>query len=394
MKILHLNHHGTHTGGVEGYIADTSAALGRAGHQAHLVYFAPEGAGDLIPGTTHAPLSQWPRPADRAIRVLERVLDDFCPDVAYVHAVYHPDLVRWVGQQLPAVGYVHGPYIVCPGSALYLRRQMGACPHRSGPICLVNAQLEDCCWGRNPLVHLRLLRCSRAFVAAYRALGAILVGSSFMQQLLSRNGIASDRVHLLPPVLNPEPMPEAVFAQDSQTVLYAGRLTPEKGIRLLIEALARVQTDWQLVIAGAGEERGPCEALIAEQELEERVRFTGWLSGSEMAARLAQCACVAVPSLWPEPFGRVGPEAFLRGLPVVAFNSGGIGDWLEDGVTGYLVTSGDCSALGRRLELLLESPALRFEMGQRARKYALSAWKAEDHVGRLLQIFRQAGAGW
>jgi glycosyltransferase involved in cell wall biosynthesis len=242
------------------------------------------------------------------------------------------------------------------------------------------------------LVHLRLVRRSRAFVAAYRALGAILVGSRFMQRLLLRNGIASDRVHLLPPVLNPEPAPETVFAPDSRTVLYAGRLTPEKGIRLLIEALAGLQTDWQLVIAGAGEERGPCESLIAEQRLEERVHFAGWLSASELAARLGQCVCVAVPSLWPEPFGRVGPEAFLRGLPVVAFNSGGIGDWLEDGVTGYLVTSGDRSALGRRLELLLESPALRFEMGQRAREYALSTWNAEDHVKRLLQVFRQAGA--
>jgi glycosyltransferase involved in cell wall biosynthesis len=392
MRILHLNHFGTHAGGVEGYIADTSAALMGAEHQAHLVYFAPEGVGDLLPGTTHAPLPEWPRPADRAIGILERVLDDFNPDVAYVHAVYHPDLIHWLGQQLPAIGYVHGPYIVCPGSALYLRRRMAACPHRSGPICLVNAQLEDCCWGRNPLGHLRLLRRSRAFAAAYRALGAILVGSSFMQQLLSRNGIAPDRMHLLPPMLNPEPVPEAVFAQDSRTVLYAGRLTQEKGIRLLVEALARIQADWQLVIAGAGEERGTCETLIAEQGLEERVHFAGWLSESELAAKLGECACVAVPSLWPEPFGRVGPEAFLRGLPVVAFDSGGIGDWLEDGVTGYLVTSGDSSALGRRLELLLESPALRFEMGQRARKYALSAWKAKDHVRRLLQIFRQAGA--
>jgi glycosyltransferase involved in cell wall biosynthesis len=87
------------------------------------------------------------------------------------------------------------------------------------------------------------------------------------------------------------------------------------------------------------------------------------------------------------------PEAFLGGLPVVAFDGGGIGDWLEDGVTGHLVTSGDSSALGHCLELLLESPALRFEMGQRARKYALPAWKAADHVGRFLLVFRQAEHG-
>jgi hypothetical protein len=121
MNVLHLNEAGSHVGGAEGYIADVSVALREAGHSSHLVYFSPADAGELIPATTYAPLSKWPAPPLQAVEVLEQVVAESHPDVAYIHLAYHPYLVRWVARRLPTVAYVHGPYVVCPGSAQYLR---------------------------------------------------------------------------------------------------------------------------------------------------------------------------------------------------------------------------------------------------------------------------------
>jgi len=390
MRILHLNHHGSHVGGVEGYIADVSIALQKAGHRSQLVCFVPNDVGDSISDTTYAPLSEWPAPPAQAIQVLGRVLAEFHPGVAYIHAVHHPTLIKWLTQRLPTVAYVHGPYPVCPGSAQYLRNRSRVCPHVAGLICLVNAQIERCCWGRNPLIHLRLLARTRAFVKAYQQVKVILVGSSYMQQLLQRDGMPSDRISILPPILIREPLPPVTFSEDSKTILFAGRLTPEKGLRHLIEALASIETNWRLVVAGDGEEREPCQSLARELGVSEKVRLVGWLNNSEMAANLQACACVAIPSLWPEPFGRIGAEAFIHGRPVVAFAVGGIPDWLEDGVSGYLVPVGDVGGLRQSIQSLLDSPALRLDMGKQARYKAVFSWNARAHVEQLLQAFADA----
>ncbi len=387
MNILHLNEAGSYIGGVEGYIAEVAAALQAAGHASHLVYFEPDDAGTLLDDTTYAFLPEWPKVSAQAQQTLAGVIARFRPDVAYIHAVYHPGIVEWIAQRLPTVAYVHGPYLVCPGSAQYLRRRAKVCPHIAGLVCLCNAQIEDCCWGRNPLRHAHLLRRVRAFASAYRHVRHVFVGSRFMVNLLQRGGIAPEKLSLLSPVLNTEPLPPLSPAADSRTVLFAGRLTPEKGLAYLIQALSKVACDWQLVVAGDGPERQSCEMLAKQLGMADRVRFLGWLSPAEMRANLQACACVAVPSLWPEPFGRLGPEAFLQGRPVVAFAVGGVTTWLEDGVSGYLVESGDVIGFARSLERLLGSPDLCHQMSQHARRKAVAEWNAQSHIAQLLAVF-------
>jgi len=392
MNVLHLNQAGSRVGGVEGYIAEVATALHANGHASHLVYFEPNDPGALIADTTYAFLPEWPQAWVQAQQTLDAVLTRFRPDIAYLHAVYHPGVVDWIAQRLPSVAYVHGPYLVCPGSAQYFRRRSEVCPHTAGLVCLLNAQIEDCCWGRNPVHHARLLRRVRAFVSAYRHVKHVFVGSRFMADLLRRGGIAPEKLSLLPPVLNAEPLPPLSPAPDSRTILFAGRLTPEKGLACLIQALSRVTCDWQLLVGGDGLERQRCETLVEQLTIADRVHFAGWLSPAEMSVHLQACACVAVPSLWPEPFGRLGPEAFLHGRPVVAFAVGGVPDWLEDGVTGYLVDSGDVIGLARFLERLLNSSTLCHQMGQQARRKAIGDWSAQSHIDELLGAFSNAQA--
>ena len=103
-----------------------------------------------------------------------------------------------------------------------------------------------------------------------------------------------------------------------------------------------------------------------------------------------QCAVVAFPSMWPEPFGRIGPEAFVYGKPVVAYAAGGIPDWLDDGETGFLVAPGDVVQLGGRLHQLLASPELCQMMGVKAQARALTQWNSTRHIEQLLNAFDQA----
>ena len=238
--------------------------------------------------------------------------------------------------------------------------------------------------------HLRILARARAFVSIYQSIDTILVGSNYMRQLLVRGGITADAITILPPVLVRTPQPPVPYLQDSRTILFAGRLVSEKGLHLLIQALASVKGEWELVVAGDGRERERYEALCGELGLRDRVHFKGWLGQKELAASYEAGAFVVVPSLWPEPFGRIGPEAFIRGRPVVAFATGGIPDWLEHGTDGYLAPAGDIGQLAFRIQKLLDTPGLRTEMGRRAREKVIAAWDASTHIHRLEDIFEAA----
>ena len=387
MRILHLNQFRSHQGGVEGYIADVARALDRRGHSSHLISFTPDDPSELVTDSTYVPLPDWPVSPDQAADAIEVVIRQFKPDVAYIHAVYHPSLIAWLARRLPSVAYIHAPYPVCPGSAQYLRKSAKVCQQSAGVICLINAQREKCCWGRHPVKHLRLLQRTRQFTQTHLKVRRIIVGSEFMRRLMVRGGTPADKIIRLAPVLiDPRQITDKGIS-DSATVLYVGRLTAEKGITHLIQALASIPGRWRLLVAGEGPERGHSEALARQLGVADRIEFLGWLDNHEMARRYQQSTVVGFPSLWPEPFGRVGPEAYIHGKPVVAYATGGIPDWLIDGATGHLVTPGDITQLGQQLRHLLESPEICQRMGERAQRMAQEQWSSNSHVDQLLQIF-------
>jgi glycosyltransferase involved in cell wall biosynthesis len=254
---------------------------------------------------------------------------------------------------------------------------------------LLNAQIENSCFGRSPLTHLSRLSHVLASIEAYRDL-PILVGSEFMRMLLHRNRIPVEKMRLLAPVLFrdvgvlPAPM------SDLREILFVGRLRPEKGLRQLLRAVAPLSGEWKLNVAGEGPDRSACQDLTKELGIAQKVNFAGWLSRPEVDRLYERCACVVVPSLWPEPYGRTGPEAFMWGRPVVGFGVGGIVDWLEDGVTGYVVSPRDVAQLGHRIQQLLGSKPLREKMGQNARARALEMWSVDRHVDSLIRVLGQA----
>jgi glycosyltransferase involved in cell wall biosynthesis len=107
-----------------------------------------------------------------------------------------------------------------------------------------------------------------------------------------------------------------------------------------------------------------------------------------MAAYLDASICV-VSSLWPEPFGMVGPEAMRYGLPVVAFNAGGIYGWLTDGENGFLVPWNDKVIFARRIEELLKDKNLARTMGQNGRLRVNREYESSQQVARLENLFEE-----
>jgi len=112
-------------------------------------------------------------------------------------------------------------------------------------------------------------------------------------------------------------------------------------------------------------------------------RFTGWVSGDARVDLIRRASVVAVPSLWPEPFGLSGLEAGIHGVPAVAFDVGGIREWLRDGVNGVLVRErGDAIAMGRALAAVLGDAAALRRLGEGATTIAREL-SIEAHLARI-----------
>ncbi len=136
-------------------------------------------------------------------------------------------------------------------------------------------------------------------------------------------------------------------------LLYVGQLVAGKGVRVLLEAVARLRVPFTLTIVGAGRD----ERLLRRRAASlapGAVRFAGWQT--DVAPFFAAADVVVVPSLWNEPFCLVGVEALAAGVPVVAFDRGGIGDWLKPDETGVFAPP-TAEGLARTLEGLSADPA-------------------------------------
>jgi glycosyltransferase involved in cell wall biosynthesis len=177
-------------------------------------------------------------------------------------------------------------------------------------------------------------------------------------------------------------------ATDAFVVVAVGRLIPEKGFHLLIEAMASLPEDALLWVIGEGSQRSELEALISRLGLRDRVTLFG---SRDRVEHFLQGADVATcPSTWEEAAGLVNLEASAVGLPSVASDNGGIPEFVRDGETGLLVPPGDATALAAALRTLYDDPERRRAMGAAARRFAESQFAVEEMVERNLAVYLPA----
>jgi glycosyltransferase involved in cell wall biosynthesis len=314
-------------------------------------------------------------------------LAEFGPDVVHVHSVKDPPLlVALTRRHAPIVWGVHDYSATCPSGSLHFRPGH-ECGRAYGPGCLPAMALRGCWHSRDPRALPTRYRESGRSVDLLRKVDVALAVSSFMRRNLERNGVfaAEARPFVTGPIRQRPP-------GLADRVLFVGRLTHSKGLGPLLRALAQVEAT--LDVCGEGWWGPAARRMASRLGVDDRVQFLGWLSPSELDAAYERAAVVAVPSLWPEPFGMVGIEAMARGRPVVASRTGGIPDWLVDGQTGMLTRAGDVCQLTDALCALLEDPGLRARMGAEGARRCRRSFTAEAHLAALERVHVLARDRW
>ena len=391
MRVLQVARFGSIKGGAETYVASLSTGLREAGHEVALVYGAdpdserPEvRAGFEVPGLVEP--GAMPR-GDNAGKLREAI-EAFGPEIVHVHT---PD-VTWVApvaaRYAPALLGVHDFRLNCPAGTKYWTARKAQCTVRPGVWCL----------GYNVTHHCGSLRANATlkpytmWQAARSAADALhlQVFSRFVRDRIAETRFDGSRIAVTPyPVPPPAlPAPPRVPADPRPVIFASGRLNKEKGFHQLIGSLEHVKTRAHLVIGGDGHERAALERRAASMGGGHRITFTGWLSAEAAAGWRERAALVAVPSMWPEPFGIVGLEAMAAGRAVVAFESGGIPEWLDHGQTGILVRPGDVRGLGNAIDELLDDDVKRVRMEDTARERVEERFGLAGHVERVVALYR------
>jgi glycosyltransferase involved in cell wall biosynthesis len=385
------------TGGVASHLRLVAPALAAAGHEVlvlHAGHPSDDGQSNGHPGLTVRGLlgafRDFGRRADAAAvpRVLE-ALSAFGADVAHLHANTNTRVEAAVRRTLPALRTIHA-LDLCPSGTKFHFATGRTCHFATGPLCLPRQVSLRCTLSKRPSVIWQQYTRTRERNDVFRTHRHLVVASEYVRQLAITNGVDADRVAVIP-YFTPH-QPDSSPAT-SRTVLFVGRVTPEKGVDLMVEALRRVPGDWHLVVVGDGIGMAQLRRTIATAGLTTRVTYRGWLGGEALAAAYRDAAVVVVPSRWPEPFGIVGIEALSFGRPVVAFATGGIPEWLRDGDGGYLVPPCDVDAMATRIADLLARPDEAADMAARGRARVRREYSEIVHLDRLIPLYERVRDG-
>lgn len=172
-------------------------------------------------------------------------------------------------------------------------------------------------------------------------------------------------------------------------VLYLGRLSREKGLQTLFNALEMLPPHVRLMVAGSG----PLESELkdfAARHLGDKIEFLGFVSGEEKTRLISQALCMVVPSEWYEPFGLSVIESMALGTPVIASRIGGLPEMVEHQETGLLFTAGDAEELAQQILTIYGDPELTKAMSKAAIETARVRFSKETHLKELMAIYEEA----
>lgn len=380
MKILLVNKYHFAQGGADRAYLDMGDMLTRAGHEIAFFsmrhpknistvwnqYFASNvdyeeaGRAGLSQKIRVATNILWNREAEGC---MERLLDNFCPDIVHVHNIYHqlsPAILRPIKKRgIPAVMTLHDYKLISPNYSLFVRGNIweetknGAYWKCVRDRCVKDSFAKSALCAAEAYIH--------RWIGTYDTISLFLSPSQFLIKKFQEFGF--DRpIEYLPNPLVPFPKEDS-FTELSNNApfVFIGRLSPEKGIEKILIALKKLDDTSTLHIVGDGPERGRLMALTEEFSISHRVSFLGYLSGSTLNRERNEARAILLPSLWYENMPYALTEALAEGAIVIASRRGGIPERVRDGENGFLFDPNDTRSLVEKMRLVqsLKNESLR-----------------------------------
>jgi glycosyltransferase involved in cell wall biosynthesis len=317
-------------------------------------------------------------------RDMRRLLEKDRPDIVHVHSVYpmfSPSvLVASRRAGVPVVMTVHNCNLTCPtGHHLYKGRVCEDCLGGREYRCVMkncrNNVLESTAYALRSSV-------ARHFRLFHDNVSVLIALTSFTESRLVQAGFCKDQIAVVP---NPTPLTDTTEDRPAgEYVAFAGRVSAEKGVDVLLAAAARM-TDVPFRVAGDGPVLSEMMAGAPSN-----VQFLGRLESNELHNFYRGSRLLVVPSVCFEQCPLVILDAMALGVPVIASRIGGLPHVVEDGMTGSLFVPGDSEDLVRQVRRLWHDPDLCHRLGQAGRKKVGQEYSEDAYYHRLLAVYQTA----
>ena len=384
MKILQVFNSYLQFGGEEAAVDDIGEAL-RRHHEVDDFY----GSSSEMLGRTWIDKVQAPFKAIwnwNAFEKLRRLQADRQFDVWLVHNVFPGlspavyDAARLSG--VPIVQYLHNYRFGCVNGFLL--------NHGEPCVRCLNGNflpaVRTRCWRESRLACATMaISLSRLRgVGVFSQVAHWIAISHVQKEIHTRFGILGGRITVLYHYYRGPSRSRTGRARD---VLFVGRLSPEKGVQILIDAWKKTGIrDRFLWIVGEGPFRGHLEELAGSCP---NIRFAGLMRGEELSQRWLNAAVTVVPSIWEEPFGRVLIESWAHGVPVVAARIGALPELIGLTSAGWLFEAGSSASLAELLRGVLSDESANSTVAAKCHE-AVSKFSEEDWLSRIEVILEQA----
>ncbi len=402
MKILQITKFQYVHAGAERYMFELSALLRSHGHEvvgwgmqhpknlpspwsrffvSYRDYSKSEG---LVPDLEKAANMLWSAEAADKLRALLR---EFRPDVAHIHVIHHhlsPSILNVLKQEgIPVVWTVHDYKWVCPNGKLYTQ---GAACERCHVYKYWNAVLYKCADNSRlgSTVGMAEMYAHRLMGSFERDVALAITPSAFLRNLLLKWGKDGDKIVHLPNFIDPSALPK-VRSTVGEAVVYAGRLSEEKGIDTVLHLAEHFPTI-PFHVLGAGPEEKRVRERIQSLRLE-NVVLRGHVSGDALWQELGNARAILVPSRWYENFPYAVLEAMALGKTVLASKSGGIPEMITHGQTGFLLPPKDMAAWTDAFRKVVHDTEHLETIGAAAKK-TISRFAPDAHYQKMIGIYR------
>ncbi len=390
MKIL-LVHNNYQSPGGEQTAVDAQIALLRQQGHTLLLYLKHNEVIDQYGAAQRVGLLADTVYARTVYEELVALVEQERPDIAHVHNVFpliSPAAYRALHEcGVPIVQTVHNFRFLCPNSLFYTQ----------GHLC------ERCKFGNT--LHAVRYRCHRNSLLS-SGLYALTIGLhrrqgtfGLIDRFLALSDFAADKLvesgliprHKISVVSNfiQEPLPPCgPFDAREPFLLFMGRLSAEKGVAVLLEAMAHLP-GVELKLLGDGPERAALEARADELGLASRVSFLGHISGEAKWDFLRRASASVVPSVWYENFPFSVLESLSVGTPVIASRLGSLPHIVREGETGLLFEPGNPQDLAAQAKRFLAEPTQAARLRQSARAVVEQRWVGSAHYSDLMAIYHE-----
>ncbi len=391
LKIVQLTNEFSTNGGVGSYLLRLCPALEKAGLENYVIHSDPQVADLSLGVIKHFFINEYHKyqsrnESEKSAACVIKILDSIKPDFVHIQGNNNFVLEEEIRKSFHTVKSFH-VYDFCPSGNKFHHALEKPCEHPTSAMCIARMGYKRCTLSKRPTViwqHYKRAVDANKNNAEYKKL---IVASEYVKLQAIASGYLPTQIEVIPYFT---PLPELEGSTfDQKTILFTGRVVKEKGLDKLLHALTLVRSEWRLIVDGDGSDLNNAKQLAQKLGLTHRIEFVGWADKERHLQHYRQASLIVVPSVWPEPFGLVGIEAMSYAKPVIAFRVGGIPQWLDDKVTGFLIEPYDVKMMADQIDYLLTHKPEAQTLGSNGRSKVEKEFIAERHVERLLNVYKQ-----